>query len=70
MLVSLGHESSAVGVARLYRNVIDTFIVDATDATLTPAIEALGLRVVATDTLMTDDAARAQIGRASCRERV
>jgi LPPG:FO 2-phospho-L-lactate transferase len=64
MLVSLGHESSALGVARLYRDVIDTFIVDATDATLTPAIEALGLRVVATDTLMTDDAARARIGRA------
>ncbi len=44
MLVSLGHESSALGVARLYADVSDTFIVDATDATLTPAIEALGLR--------------------------
>ena len=67
MLTSLGHESSALGVARLYADVVDTFIVDATDAALTPAIEALGLRAVATDTIMGDDAARARIGRAVLR---
>ena len=29
--------------------------------TLAPAIEALGLRAVVTDTIMTDDAARARL---------
>jgi LPPG:FO 2-phospho-L-lactate transferase len=61
MLVSLGHESSALGVARLYAGWIDTFVIDAVDENLRPAIEALGLRVVVTDTIMSDDAARARL---------
>jgi LPPG:FO 2-phospho-L-lactate transferase len=61
MLVSLGHESSALGVARFYADWIDTFIIDDVDAGLAPAIEALGLRVIVTDTIMTDDAARARL---------
>jgi LPPG:FO 2-phospho-L-lactate transferase len=64
MLTSLGHESSALGVARLYRTVATDLIVDAVDADAVPAIEALGLRAIAFDTIMTDDAARARIGRA------
>ena len=61
MLVSLGHESSALGVARLYADWVDTFVIDTVDADLAPAIEALGLRVVVTDTIMTDDAARTRL---------
>jgi LPPG:FO 2-phospho-L-lactate transferase len=61
MLVSLGHESSALGVARLYADWIDAFVIDTVDADLGPAIEALGLRVVVTDTIMTDDAARSRL---------
>jgi LPPG:FO 2-phospho-L-lactate transferase len=61
MLVSLGHESSALGVARLYADWIDTFVIDTVDADLAPAIEAFGLRVVVTDTIMTDDNARARL---------
>jgi LPPG:FO 2-phospho-L-lactate transferase len=61
MLASLGHESSALGVARLYADVVDTFVVDALDADLAPAIEALGMRTLVTDTVMTDDAARARL---------
>jgi LPPG:FO 2-phospho-L-lactate transferase len=61
MLVSLGHESSALGVARLYADWIDTFVIDTVDAGLAPPIEALGLRVVVTDTIMTDDAARSRL---------
>jgi LPPG:FO 2-phospho-L-lactate transferase len=64
MLVSLGRDSSAFGVARMYADLIDTFIVDDADAATVPDIEALGLRAVATDTIMTDDAARARIGGA------
>ncbi len=63
MLTSLGHDSSAVGVARLYRDVADTFVLDAVDAALVPEVEALGLRAVAFDTIMSDDAARARVAR-------
>ena len=63
MLVSLGHESSALGVARLYAGWIDTFVIDTVDADLAPAIEALGLRVVVTDSIMSDDAGRARLAR-------
>lgn len=64
MLTSLGFESSALGVARLYRDVADVFVLDALDAAAVPEIEALGLRAVALDTIMSDDAARARVGRA------
>jgi LPPG:FO 2-phospho-L-lactate transferase len=61
MLVSLGHESSALGVARLYADWVDTFVIDTMDADLASAIEALGLRVVVTDTIMSDDVARSRL---------
>jgi LPPG:FO 2-phospho-L-lactate transferase len=61
MLESLGHESSALGVARLYASWVDVFVIDQVDAVLRPEIEALGLRVVVTDTIMTDDASRARL---------
>ena len=64
MLTSLGFESSALGVARLYRDVADVFVLDALDAAAVPEIEALGLRAVAVDTIMSDDEARARVGRA------
>ena len=61
MLVSLGHESSALGVARLYAEWIDTFVIDTVDGSLVAAIEGLGLRVVVTDTIMSDDASRGRL---------
>jgi LPPG:FO 2-phospho-L-lactate transferase len=61
MLASLGHEPSALGVARGYAGLIDTFVLDAVDAALAPAVEALGIRAVVTDTIMTDDASRARL---------
>ena len=61
MLTSLGHESSAVGVARLYAGIATVFILDAVDADSTPAIAELGLRPVVADTMMSDDAARARV---------
>jgi LPPG:FO 2-phospho-L-lactate transferase len=63
MLTSLGYESSALGVARGYAGLIDAFVVDTVDAALVPSIEALGLRVVVTDTIMTDDASRERLAR-------
>jgi LPPG:FO 2-phospho-L-lactate transferase len=63
MLVSLGHESSALGVARIYAELLDGFILDDVDSELAPAIDTLGIRTLVTDTVMTDDAARARLAR-------
>src|SRR4029079_9178053 len=42
MLASLGHEVSALGVARIYAHVAGAFVIDEADADLGPAIEGLG----------------------------
>ncbi len=52
LLPALGAEVSALGVAKLYRGIATGFVVDAVDAASVPAIEALGMRAVACDTLM------------------
>ena len=55
MLAELGHDVSALGVARFYKGLIDGFVLDAQDAALAPQIEALGMRVRVADTMMRDD---------------
>ncbi len=61
MLASLGHEPSALGVARLYADVADTFVLDDEDRALAPAVAGLGMRPIVTDTIMTDDVTRARL---------
>jgi LPPG:FO 2-phospho-L-lactate transferase len=61
MLASLGHEVSALGVARQYADLADGFVLDSMDAGLAPAVAGLGLRALVTDTIMTDDGARARL---------
>lgn len=61
MLAALGHESTALGVARLYADLCDVFVLDTVDAGAAPAVEALGLQPLVTDTIMTDDASRARL---------
>jgi LPPG:FO 2-phospho-L-lactate transferase len=61
MLATLGHDSSALGIARLYTGIADVFVLDERDAELEPAIADLGLRTLVTDTIMTDDAGRARL---------
>jgi LPPG:FO 2-phospho-L-lactate transferase len=65
MLASLGHDVSALGVARLYADVADVFVLDTLDAALADAVAATGLRPVVTDTLMTDDDARRRVAAAA-----
>jgi len=52
MLGSLGAEVSAGGVARLYADFVDVFVVDAADGDQVASIEQLGVRAVALDTIM------------------
>jgi len=61
MLVSLGHEASALGVARQYTGIADVFVLDRLDEALEPAIAALGMRTVVTDTIMAGDAGRERL---------
>jgi LPPG:FO 2-phospho-L-lactate transferase len=52
MLRELGHETSALGVARMYAAICGTLVIDTVDAPLRDAIEALGMRCIVTDTIM------------------
>ena len=54
MLRELGHEATVVGVARLYRDIAATLVVDDVDAGLADAVEAEGMACVVTPTVMTD----------------
>ncbi len=54
MLAGLGHDVSPVGVATLYRDILDGFVLDEADANLAPRVEALGLRTLVTRTVMGD----------------
>jgi LPPG:FO 2-phospho-L-lactate transferase len=61
MLVSLGSEASALGVAREYTGVADVFVLDRIDAALEAPIRALGLRTLVTDTIMAGDEGRKRL---------
>jgi LPPG:FO 2-phospho-L-lactate transferase len=65
MLTSLGHEPSALGVARLYADagLVNAFVIDRADETLSDEIRGLGLRVTVTNTIMIDTASRATLAR-------
>jgi LPPG:FO 2-phospho-L-lactate transferase len=52
LMRELGHESSVVGVARLYRDVASTLVVDEADAELASEVEAAGMACVVAPTIM------------------
>ena len=53
MMRSMGLRPSALQVAELYRDFLDVFVLDRLDESLAPRIEALGMRAVVTNTIMT-----------------
>ena len=64
LLRELGHESSVVGVARLYATLAATLVIDEADAHLADAVEVEGLRCVVAPTIMrgpTESAALAKV---------
>lgn len=63
MLQTLGHEVSAVGVAKIYQGLIDVMVIDEQDRALAPRIEALEMRCVVTDTIMADAERKAALAR-------
>ena len=63
ILETLGHEVSALGVARLYEGLVDVMVVDDADAALRGPIEDLGFEVLVTDTIMGGPAGRERLAR-------
>lgn len=63
LLAELGHESSALGVARIYRDLAAVMVIDEVDVALAPDIEALGMRCVVAPTVMRDAQVAADLAR-------
>lgn len=63
LMAELGMEASALGVARHLQDVLTAFVIDTVDAGLQADIEALGLKVLVTGTVMLSHNDRAQLAR-------
>jgi LPPG:FO 2-phospho-L-lactate transferase len=63
MLRALGHEVSALGVARIYEGLIDLFVLDTVDEPLVGRVRASGMEAVAVDTMMTGTDGRERVAR-------
>ena len=62
LLRELGHEVSVVGIARLYRDLAATLVIDTADGDLAPAVEAEGVRCVVAPTIMSGPEEAAALG--------
>ena len=63
MMTTLGYEVSAVGAAKIYAGLIDLFVLDQQDRHLASQVEALGMRCLVTDTMMTSIVRKAELAR-------
>ena len=63
MLRDQGMEASAVTIARMYVDFLDVLVIDEADEALAPEIEALGVDVVVTDTIMKSMAKKSALAR-------
>jgi len=59
----LGLDVSSAGVADAYRDFCSTLVIDRADQDLVPAIEAMGVRAITTDTVMRDATVAAALAR-------
>ena len=64
MLAQLGHDSSALGVAKLYADFTGTFVIDPADKSQSGAISALGMKVAVLLTVMRTRAQKRKLARA------
>jgi LPPG:FO 2-phospho-L-lactate transferase len=67
MLTQLGHEATALGVAKLYADFTGTFIIDPADKSLTGPIAALGMKVAILPTVMKTRAQKRKLALALLR---
>jgi LPPG:FO 2-phospho-L-lactate transferase len=64
MLAQLGHDPTALGVAKLYADFTGTFIIDPADKSQSAAIAALGMKVVVLPTVMKTRTQKRKLARA------
>lgn len=65
MLRSMGMESSALQVARLYQDFLDLFVLDAADAELADQVAELDIEPLVTETVMRDAAVKRHLAAAT-----
>lgn len=63
LMRSTGREPSARGVAQLYSDFLDLFVVDAADSDEVERVRELGIEAIALDTIMTDGDAAERLAR-------
>jgi LPPG:FO 2-phospho-L-lactate transferase len=63
LMPAIGLEVTAAGAASAYEGLLSAWVVDEADRGLTGAIEASGVRVAVTDSIMRDDAAAEALAR-------
>lgn len=63
LLRELGHESSVVGIARLYAPLAATLVIDDADAEHAGAVEAIGIRCIVAPTIMRGPAESAALAK-------
>lgn len=63
MLSTLGHDVSALGIARIYEGLLDMLVIDTEDAGWRSEIEALGMDVLVTNTIMGGPEDRERLAR-------
>jgi len=63
MMRELGAEASALGIARHYRGLVRTLVLDRADAALADGVRELGMQASVTDTVMKGEADRARLAR-------
>jgi len=63
LLRELGHEASAVGIARWYAPLASALVIDEVDVQLATEVEAAGISAVVTDTIMADPEVAAALAR-------
>ena len=63
MLSTLGHDVSALGIARIYQGLLDILVIDMEDAGLKSGIEQLGMDVIVTNTIMGGPEDRERLAR-------
>jgi len=68
LMKSLGIEASAIGVAKCYKDFLDTLIIDKVDAQLAPQVRSLGIKPIVTQTLMKTMADKVHLARRAISE--
>ncbi|MBA0083696.1 MAG: 2-phospho-L-lactate transferase [Acidobacteria bacterium Pan2503] len=64
MLTQLGHDATALGVAKLYADFTGTFVIDPADQALSAAVSTLGMKVAVLPTVMKTRAQKDTLARA------